>query len=198
MGNIYVDEALWRARLNPLRPARGLDRDELRRLHRGHPRRARARPRSAGIDAPRLPPARRQRRLDAGRVPRLRTPRRAVRPLRDADRPHAGRRPHDLVLSHLPAGRAGSGGEELVEATFPVEAPELGVAADRPAVDEDLRHRPAAGRIEHRLPEGRVVVERDLLVRRARGSRGASSPARRSRTSASYTSGSWASRSYNA
>ncbi|MFL5959458.1 MAG: bifunctional DNA-formamidopyrimidine glycosylase/DNA-(apurinic or apyrimidinic site) lyase [Gaiellaceae bacterium] len=35
MGNIYVDEALWRARLNPLRPAAGLDRAELRRLHRG-------------------------------------------------------------------------------------------------------------------------------------------------------------------
>jgi formamidopyrimidine-DNA glycosylase len=35
MGNIYADEALWRARLNPLRPASGLDRAELRRLHRG-------------------------------------------------------------------------------------------------------------------------------------------------------------------
>jgi formamidopyrimidine-DNA glycosylase len=35
LGNIYVDEALWRARLNPLRPASGLDRNELRRLHRG-------------------------------------------------------------------------------------------------------------------------------------------------------------------
>ncbi len=35
IGNIYVDEALWRARLNPLRPAAGLDRAELRRLHRG-------------------------------------------------------------------------------------------------------------------------------------------------------------------
>jgi formamidopyrimidine-DNA glycosylase len=35
MGNIYVDEALWRARLNPLRPASGLERNELRRLHRG-------------------------------------------------------------------------------------------------------------------------------------------------------------------
>jgi formamidopyrimidine-DNA glycosylase len=34
MGNIYVDEALWRARLNPLRPAAGLDSPELRRLHR--------------------------------------------------------------------------------------------------------------------------------------------------------------------
>jgi formamidopyrimidine-DNA glycosylase len=35
IGNIYADEALWRARLNPLRPAAGLDRAELRRLHRG-------------------------------------------------------------------------------------------------------------------------------------------------------------------
>jgi formamidopyrimidine-DNA glycosylase len=35
LGNIYADEALWRARLNPLRPASGLDPAELRRLHRG-------------------------------------------------------------------------------------------------------------------------------------------------------------------
>src|SRR2546425_324407 len=33
MGNIYVDEALWRARINPLRPAESIDRKELRRLH---------------------------------------------------------------------------------------------------------------------------------------------------------------------
>jgi formamidopyrimidine-DNA glycosylase len=34
LGNIYVDEALWYARLHPLRPAGSLDRNELRRLHR--------------------------------------------------------------------------------------------------------------------------------------------------------------------
>lgn len=34
MGNIYVDEALWRARIHPLRPAESLDKNELRRLHR--------------------------------------------------------------------------------------------------------------------------------------------------------------------
>ena len=34
LGNIYVDEALWYARLHPLREAGGLDDDELRRLHR--------------------------------------------------------------------------------------------------------------------------------------------------------------------
>lgn len=33
LGNIYVDEALWRARINPLRPAESIDRNELRRLH---------------------------------------------------------------------------------------------------------------------------------------------------------------------
>src|ERR671936_2743705 len=35
MGNIYADEALWRARIHPLRPARELGDDEIRRLHRG-------------------------------------------------------------------------------------------------------------------------------------------------------------------
>jgi formamidopyrimidine-DNA glycosylase len=35
LGNIYVDEALWHARLHPLRPAGSLDREELIRLHRG-------------------------------------------------------------------------------------------------------------------------------------------------------------------
>lgn len=34
LGNIYADEALWRARINPLRPAASLDRDEVRRVHR--------------------------------------------------------------------------------------------------------------------------------------------------------------------
>ncbi len=34
MGNIYVDEALWRAKIHPLRPAESLERDEVRRLHR--------------------------------------------------------------------------------------------------------------------------------------------------------------------
>jgi formamidopyrimidine-DNA glycosylase len=34
LGNIYVDEALWYAKLHPQRSAGSLDRDELRRLHR--------------------------------------------------------------------------------------------------------------------------------------------------------------------
>jgi glycosyltransferase involved in cell wall biosynthesis len=35
MGNIYADEALWRAGIHPLRPAGDLDRDEVKRLHSG-------------------------------------------------------------------------------------------------------------------------------------------------------------------
>jgi formamidopyrimidine-DNA glycosylase len=35
MGNIYADEALWRARIHPLRPAGELTGDDVRRLHRG-------------------------------------------------------------------------------------------------------------------------------------------------------------------
>jgi formamidopyrimidine-DNA glycosylase len=35
LGNIYADEALWRARINPLRPANSLDDDEVGRLRRG-------------------------------------------------------------------------------------------------------------------------------------------------------------------
>lgn len=33
MGNIYADEALWRARIHPLTPAGGLTAQEIRRLH---------------------------------------------------------------------------------------------------------------------------------------------------------------------
>jgi formamidopyrimidine-DNA glycosylase len=35
VGNIYADEALWRARIHPQRPAGELEDDELRALHRG-------------------------------------------------------------------------------------------------------------------------------------------------------------------
>jgi formamidopyrimidine-DNA glycosylase len=35
MGNIYADEALWRARIHPLRPAGELTVDDVRALHRG-------------------------------------------------------------------------------------------------------------------------------------------------------------------
>src|SRR5436190_335283 len=63
------------------------------------------------------------------------------------------------------AGTGNIYGDELAEPAVAVEAPELRVAPDRVPVDQDLRHRPAAGQVEDRLPEGWIVVERDLLVR---------------------------------
>ena len=92
-----------------------------------------------------------------------------------------------VVLPALPA-RSTLRGEQLVEPAVAVEAPELGVAADRPVVDQDLRHRPAAGQVEERLPEGRVVVEVDLLVGEAAARRAAPWRGRSSRTSGSCTS----------
>jgi formamidopyrimidine-DNA glycosylase len=35
LGNIYADEALWYARVHPLRPTADLTEDEIRRIHRG-------------------------------------------------------------------------------------------------------------------------------------------------------------------
>src|SRR5438045_5251774 len=53
---------------------------------------------------------------------------------------------------------------QTLELAGAVELPELRVAADRAAVDQDLRNGPPAGELEQALAKGRVVVERDLLV----------------------------------
>src|SRR5262249_29146656 len=52
---------------------------------------------------------------------------------------------------------------EAFELAAAVQLPELGVAADRSAVDQDLRDRPAAGQLHQPAAELGVVVERDLL-----------------------------------
>src|SRR5205085_2405338 len=75
--------------------------------------------------------------------------------------------PRHVVLPELPAPRAPPGGlgrEDRLEPAGPVERVELGVAADRLPVDQDLRDGPAAGQVEQLLPEVRLVVEVDLLV----------------------------------
>ena len=106
VGNIYADEALWRARIHPLRAGgRARHRDEVRALHRGDPPRARARDRAAGRDAPRLRAPGRRARRDAGRVQGLRPRRRAVPALRHADREDRRRGPRHVVLPALPAAR---------------------------------------------------------------------------------------------
>src|SRR5581483_4237669 len=119
----------------------------------------------AGLDAPRLPPPRRGERQRAARVQGVRAGRRAVRPLRHADRQDPGRGKGHVVLPLVPALR----GEQLGQPALAVEAPELGVAADRPLVDEDLRHRPAARQLVQPRAEAWVVAEVDLLVVEAAG-----------------------------
>ena len=93
IGNIYADEALWRARIHPLRPAESARPRRAAALARGiraalgTGSRARAR-RSATTAQPDG-----GERRDAARVQGLRPRRRAVRPLWHADREDPRRRP---------------------------------------------------------------------------------------------------------
>ena len=108
VGNIYADEALWRARIHPLREAGSLEGRELRPLHRGIRKALEhgiARQGSTLRDYA-LPDGGSGR--DAGRVQGLRPRGRAVRPLRDADRADHGRRPRDVVLPACQARTATS------------------------------------------------------------------------------------------
>ena len=104
LGNIYVDEALWYARLHPLRQAGELDDDELRRLHRGDPRALELGIAPAGLDAHATTGSRT---APSGSMQRefrvYGRDGRAVRPLRHADREDPRRRPRHLVLPALPA-----------------------------------------------------------------------------------------------
>ena len=102
LGNIYVDEALWYAKLHPL---------AARRLARSRgaappaprdPEGTRARHRPSGLDADGLPATRRQPGLDAEGVQGLRARRRAVRPLRHTVGEDPRRGPRHLVLPSVP------------------------------------------------------------------------------------------------
>ncbi len=90
LGNMYVDEALWQARIHPLRPAGSLDADEIRRLHRAIRDRLQAAAVDAGgasIDSYRDSLGRA--RHDAG--PAARAPARRASPARAAARPSSRR-----------------------------------------------------------------------------------------------------------
>ena len=71
MGNIYADEALWRAQIHPLRPAGDLDATELKRLHKAVREALKAGIAARGYPA-RLPYSGRRGGADAVRAPRVR------------------------------------------------------------------------------------------------------------------------------
>ena len=185
MGNIYVDEALWRARIHPLRPAESIDRKSCAAsTRRSAPRSrsaSRARARRSATTAFRTAARARCRRVQGVR-PRGEPCERCGTPIAKITR----RRARDVVLPACQ--RDASGGEQFVEPALALEAPELRVAADRPAVDQDLRHRPAAGELVEPL-RGRPGRRRGRSPRRRAASRRAApSRGRSSRTSASNTS----------
>ena len=108
IGNIYADEALFRARLHPLSPA-GLDEasSTAEELRDGIVDALELALRNRGLVDRRLPRRARRARLDAGRVPRPHPRGRALRALRrddPADRGLAGARP-----TSAPAARSGCG-----------------------------------------------------------------------------------------
>ena len=107
VGNIYADEALFRARIHPLRAGGQADARAARRAARGGRRRAERGHRRRRRDDRRLPPCRRRRGRLPGRVPRP--------PARGASRARAaaGRcvkmvaaGPRDLRVRDLPAAAA--------------------------------------------------------------------------------------------
>ena len=102
VGNIYADEALWRARLHPLRSAATLRPPDERRLCAGPPADPGRGRRPARLVDRRLHGARRRRR-DAGAPGRLPAHRRAMPALRPADPAHRHRRARDALLLVVPA-----------------------------------------------------------------------------------------------
>ncbi len=119
IGNIYADEALFRARLHPLSPAGSMKPEHLEALHDAIRRCARGRDRRGRRLDRRLPRRPRRAREHAGRVPRPHPRGRALPALRVADRADRRRRPLDLLLPRLPGAAAAA----AAEAEMSVEPP---------------------------------------------------------------------------
>ena len=122
VGNIYADEALFRARIHPLRPAGTLNREQLEALRVAVEEALMRRDRGQGCLDRRLPARRRRPRVVPGPVPGPSPRGRAVSALRDQD-PQAGRRrARHVRMRALPAAATGTasclealGGEQLSE-----------------------------------------------------------------------------------
>ena len=102
LGNIYVDEALWYAKLHPVRPAGSLERGRAAPPAPRDPEGARARDRPPGLDALGLPPAGRlhRGRCSASSAPTAGPTSRATAAARRSTKTRVGGRGH-LVLPQL-------------------------------------------------------------------------------------------------
>ncbi len=159
VGNIYADEALWRARLHPLRPADTLTPDEVRRLHRVGAQGAAAGDREPWFEHQRLRRrgrrARRQRRAAHG----LSAHRPAMLPMRTPDQSHRRRAAQHPLLPALPARADTIGGLMKVigltgnigcgKSTVAAMLREMGAATiDADVVAREIRHNDAEARAE--------------------------------------------------
>ncbi len=110
MGNLYTDEALHYAKIDPLRPAKRLKRDDWAappRRHRARPADGHRCPRKQPRQHPARPHQRRWcPRPEPGVCAGLRPRGRALLRLRHADAPHQGRRPQQCLLPEVPASAA--------------------------------------------------------------------------------------------
>ena len=107
VGNIYADEALFRAKIHPLRPVGTLKPDQIAALKDAVIAGPERRHRRQGRHDRRLPPPRRRRGLVPGPLPDPPARGRAVRALRPHRQEDARRRARDLRVRELPAEAAG-------------------------------------------------------------------------------------------
>ena len=103
VGNIYADESLFEARLHPALAGQAIDCQTQGGVAASDHRGARPGDRAARLQHPRLRRRLRAQGENAGRIPRLWPNRRAVRPLRNADRENHACGPLDAFLSEVPA-----------------------------------------------------------------------------------------------
>ena len=116
VGNIYADEALFIARIHPLRPVGTLRGQQFEALREAVVEVARGGHRRARRDDRRLPPRRRRERRVPGPLPGPPARGRAVRALRGDDQEDPRGRARDLRLPALPARAARAlGGEQVLE-----------------------------------------------------------------------------------
>ncbi len=159
VGNIYADEALWRARLHPLRAADTLDEAEVRRLHRSIRTVLRQGIANRGSSFSDYVSTDGRAGRERGAADGLPAHRPALLPMRTADPAHRRRPAQHPLLPALPAGAGRIGRAMKVigltgnigcgKSTVAGMLRDLGAATvDADAVAREIRHNDAEARAE--------------------------------------------------